>query len=335
MARRAGLRYVSDEQPGIHRKRHGKGFSYVNSRGTAISDLRMLQRIHELAIPPAWTDVWICPLPNGHIQATGRDQRRRKQYRYHPRWSELSNRTKFDRMQIFGQKLPQLRRQVKRDLRTHGLNRAKIIAAAIEILDRTLIRVGNREYAESNGSFGVTTLKKQHVEVEGGRIHFRFRAKSNKICETTLRDRKLAQLVQRCEEIPGQKLFQYRGDSGKWQTITSSDINAYLQAATGERFTAKDFRTWRGTAIAAGLLRAKMKDKNRIRKRTVQEVIKQTAEGLGNTAAVCRKFYVNPQILELFESSCITDHLRDFRSRKSSPLDEDEQLLAALLKRSA
>ncbi|MBW3541057.1 MAG: DNA topoisomerase IB, partial [Planctomycetes bacterium] len=220
------------------------------------------------------------------------------------------------------------------DLRKRGLPHRKVVAAAIDLLDRTLIRVGHREYAEENGSFGLTTLRDRHVEIDGSEIRLRFSAKGGKDCETTLRSRRLARVIEDCEEVPGRNLFQYEDESGQYQTIRPADISEYLQEATGQRFTAKDFRTWRGTAIAAGLLRIAL-EHGRIRKKTIREAIRQTAEALGNTASVCRKFYVNPQIFEFFESPDIVDSLQRFRPRRRSALDEDEQLLAYLLRRAS
>ena len=249
-AESAGLRYVSDVMPGIRRKRAGKGFSYVAPDGKTIRDPRSLRRIRALAIPPAYTDVWICSDPSGHIQATGRDARGRKQYRYHPRWREVRDETKFGRMLAFSEVLPAVRAKVDSDLARPGLPREKVLAAVVRLLECTGIRVGNDEYAKANRSFGLTTLRDQHVEVSGSTLRFQFRGKSGKSHDVELSDRRLARIVQRCQALPGEDLFQYVDDEGNRQTIGSGDVNDYLRQASGQDFTAKDFRTWAGTILA-------------------------------------------------------------------------------------
>ena len=243
-AQAAGLRYVSDDRPGIRRKRRGKGFTYVDPCGSTVRDPKALARIRSLAVPPAWTEVWICAQPTGHLQATGRDARGRKQYRYHPEWRAVRDETKFGRMTLFGEALPALRARAAEDLGRRGLPREKVLAAVVKLLETTLIRVGNREYARQNGSFGLTTLCDGNVDIQGSRLRFEFRGKSGKEHMVEIHDRRLARVVKRCRDLPGQTLFQYLDDDGLRQSITSGDVNAYLREITGQDFTAKDFRTW-------------------------------------------------------------------------------------------
>src|SRR5690349_13032696 len=253
-AQAAGLRYVSDAKPGIRRKRSGKGFTYVGADGRTVRDQATLARIRSLAIPPAYTDVWICPTANGHLQATGRDARGRKQYRYHPRWREVRDEAKYGRMVAFGEALPKIRRQVDRDIARRSLSKARVVATVVRLLDETSIRVGNDEYARENKSFGLTTMQKRHVDVEGARIMFRFRGKGGKLNDVDVRDPRVARVLRRCEELPGQHLFQYVDDDGEVQDVDSDDVNDYLREVTGDQFTAKDFRTWSGTVLAAWAL---------------------------------------------------------------------------------
>src|SRR5436190_1573116 len=255
-ARAAGLRYVSDALPGIRRKQAGRGFTYVGPDGDRISDRASLARIKSLAVPPAWTDVWICPDPRGHIQATGRDARGRKQYRYHARWRAVRDETKYDRMIAFGEALPRIRRRTEMDLRRPGLPREKVLAAVVRLLEVTRIRVGNEEYARTNRSYGLTTLLDRHVTVAGPTLRFSFRGKSGVRHQVDLTDRRLAAIVKRCRDLPGQELFQYVDDDGRQHTIDSADVNDYLRQLSGADFTAKDFRTWAGTVLAARALRA-------------------------------------------------------------------------------
>jgi DNA topoisomerase-1 len=250
-ARQAGLRYVSDTAPGIRRKRRGGKFNYFAPDGSRITDAEELARIRSLAIPPAWTDVWICANGRGHLQATGRDARGRKQYRYHPKWRAVRDETKYERMVAFGEQLPKIREQTGHDLALRGLPRRKVLAAVVRLLETTLIRVGNEEYARDNKSFGLTTMRDRHVEFEGQKVQFHFKGKSGKKHLITLKDRRLAKVVRRCRDIPGQELFQYIDDDGQRETIDSADVNAYLQEITGQQFTAKDFRTWAGTVLAS------------------------------------------------------------------------------------
>jgi len=250
-AQAAGLRYVHDDRPGIQRQRRGKGFRYLGPDGKPVRDRDQLRRIRSLVIPPAWTDVWICPNPQGHLQATGHDARGRKQYRYHPRWRAARDETKYDRMIAFGQALPKIRARVAQDLAQSGLPRTKVLATVVRLLETTLIRVGNEEYARENGSFGLTTLRNRHVSVEGQTVRFSFKGKSGVRHSIAVDDRRLARIVQRCQEMPGQELFQYLDEDGTPHDIDSADVNAYLQEIAGQEFTAKDFRTWAGTVLVA------------------------------------------------------------------------------------
>jgi DNA topoisomerase-1 len=298
-ARAARLQYVSDAMPGIRRRRAGKGFVYVGPDGHPVRDAGELRRIRSLAIPPAWTDVWICPSPRGHLQATGRDAKGRKQYRYHPRWREVRDETKYDRMIAFGEALPRIRARVADDLGLPGLPRERVLAAIVALLDRTFIRVGNEEYARENGSYGLTTLRDKHVDIAGAEMVFHFRGKSGKEHTVDLRDRRLARIVQRCRDLPGYELFQYVDEQGERQAVDSSDVNEYLRAISGDDFTAKDFRTWAGTVLAACALGACGPCETATQtKHNVVEAIKSVAARLGNTPAVCRKSYVHPAVLD-------------------------------------
>jgi DNA topoisomerase-1 len=300
-AAEAGLRYVSDASAGIRRKRSGTGFTYVGTDGKRITDQKTLERIRKLAIPPAYTDVWICPYPNGHIQATGRDARGRKQYRYHPKWREVRDETKFGRMVAFSEVLPKLRARVEADLGRPGLPREKVLATVVRLLECTNIRVGNDEYARANGSYGLTTLRDKHVEVSGGNLRFSFKGKSGKTHEVELSDRRLARIVQRCRDVPGEELFQYLDDDGRRQTIDSGDVNDYLREISGQEFTAKDFRTWAGTMLAVAELRELgPMDTEREAKSAIVKAVDRVAQQLNNTRAVCRKYYIHPTVFETY-----------------------------------
>jgi DNA topoisomerase-1 len=300
-AKMAGLRYVSDQRPGIQRRRAGKGFRYLDVNGRPLRDAAALQRIKALAIPPAWTEVWICPQPNGHLQATGRDAKGRKQYRYHARWRSVRDETKFDRMLSFGQALPLIRARTEEDLRLPGLPRAKVQAALVRLLETTFIRIGNEEYARTNRSFGLTTLRDSHVEIKGADVRFQFRGKSGVRHTVSLSDRRLARIVKRCQDLPGQVLFQYLDEAGQPQSIGSAEVNEYLREITREDFTAKDFRTWAGTVLAAFALQQCPPCNTQAElKHNIVEALKTVAARLGNTPAVCRKSYVHPAILELY-----------------------------------
>jgi DNA topoisomerase-1 len=300
-ARAAGLRYVNDDDPGIRRRQLGDRLVYRAPDGGRITDARTLHRIRALAIPPAWTDVWICANPDGHIQATGRDARGRKQYRYHARWRAVRDETKYHRMIEFGESLPAIRERVDADLASPGLPREKVLAAVVRLLELTYIRVGNEEYARLNRSFGLTTLRDRHVAIEGNRVHFRFRGKSGKVHETGIRDRRLARVIRACQDVPGQELFQYVDNDGERQAIDSSDVNDYLRAISGREITAKDFRTWAGTVLAFRALCAlDPAASDTDAKRNLVAAIKDVAGRLGNTPAVCRKSYVHPGVVEAY-----------------------------------
>jgi DNA topoisomerase-1 len=299
-AREAGLRYVLDTMPGIRRIRSGRGFTYKNGTAKAIRDPKILQRIKALAIPPAWEDVWICPIPEGHLQATGRDSRKRKQYRYHPKWKEVRDLCKFDRMIQFGESLPLIRERVDKDLALPGLPRDKVLATIVRLLETTLIRVGNDEYARENGSYGLTTLRNNHVQLNGSHIKFRFKGKGGKLHEVGIKDRHIARILQKCQEIPGYELFQYENEQGEYVTVDSSDVNTYLREITGQDFTAKDFRTWAATVLAGMALKIQSDALNggKRTKKMMNVAICTVASLLNNTPAVCRKSYVHPDILD-------------------------------------
>jgi DNA topoisomerase I len=332
----AGLRYVNDGSPGIRRKRAGSGFSYVDPEGTRITDKKTLERIRKLAIPPAYTDVWICPSPNGHIQATGRDARGRKQYRYHPKWREVRDETKFGRMVAFSEVLPKIRARVEADLALPGLPREKVLATVVRLLECTNIRVGNDEYARANGSYGLTTLRDKHVEVSGGSLRFSFKGKSGKTHEVELTDRRLARIVRRCREVPGEELFQYLDDEGGRQTIGSGDVNDYLREISGQEFTAKDFRTWAGTLLAVAALRELgPMDTEREAKSAIVKAVDRVADQLNNTRAVCRKYYVHPTVFETYLAGTMLAGLGNgtrSAAAAAAALSADEKALVRLLR---
>jgi len=297
----AGLRYVSDDQPGSSRQRNGEEFEYLDQKGKPIRDEQRLLRIKRLAIPPAWSDVWICPSPNGHIQATGRDARRRKQYRYHERWREIRDENKYDRLVNFGKALPKIRRRLKKDLALSSLPREKVLATIVQLLERSLIRVGNEEYARENKSFGLTTMQDRHVDVKGSKLRFRFRGKSGRQHEVDVTDRRIARIVMKLQDLAGQSLFQYLDDEGNARDITSQDVNEYLREITGADFTAKDFRTWAGTVLAAVALgKLGASETKRQAKTNIKHAIGAVAEVLGNTPAICRQCYIHPAVLEAY-----------------------------------
>lgn len=299
-AEQAGLHYVSDNRPGYARKGRDGEFEYLDTEGKRIRDEQRLLRIKRLVVPPAWTDVWICPSPSGHIQATGRDARGRKQYRYHDRWRELRDENKFDRLADFAKALPKIRRRVNQDLRLPGLPQQKVLATVVQLLERTFIRVGNEEYARENKSFGLTTMKNRHVKVKGPQLRFRFRGKSGRQHEVDVTDRRIAKIVSKCQDLPGQNLFQYVNNGGV-REVTSQDVNDYLREISRENFTAKDFRTWAGTLLAAIGLNLQEKSKSQKQAKTnIKTAISAVAELLGNTPAICRKCYVHPTVLETY-----------------------------------
>lgn len=300
-AEAAGLRYVTDAAPGIRRQRRGRGFTYIAADGSVIRDKAELERIRKLVIPPRWTNVWICPNPSGHLQVTARDARGRKQYRYHPRYRAVRDETKFGRMIAFSEILPLIRERVERDVTLPELSRDKVLATVVWLLERTLIRVGNDEYARDNGSFGLTTLRRKHVTVSGAKLRFEFRGKSGVPHSVAVTDRRIAHIVQRCQELPGQELFQYLDDDGRRQSVDAGDINEYLRRITGRQVTAKDFRTWAGTTLAAAALRELGGfTSEKQAKAKIVAAIDQISQRLGNTRAVCRKYYVHPVILEAY-----------------------------------
>jgi DNA topoisomerase I len=293
-AHSAALTYTSDATPGIRRIRKGRGFLYRDAAGKMVRSTANLERIRLLVIPPAWTDVWICVSANGHLQATGRDVRGRKQYKYHVRWRKARDETKFDRLASFGASLPRIRRRINRDLRLPGISRSKVLAVVVRLLETTLIRVGNEEYARSNGSYGLTTFMNRHVRVQGSNMRFRFRGKSGKNHIVDLTNRRLARLVKRCQDLPGHDLFEYLDESGTAHNLNSAEVNDYLREISGNDFTAKDFRTWAGTLLATQFISSEKKP----RPAKLVSIVKQVAERLGNTPAVCRKSYIHPMILE-------------------------------------
>ena len=331
-AKQAGLHYVIDQNPGIERHRWGRGFTFVDPEGQRITDHQERSRLKALPIPPSWQQVWICPDPQGHLLATGRDARGRKQYRYHPTWNQIRSQVKFGRMVSFGKGLPKLRQQVQQDLTDHQLSQAKVTAAIIQLLQKTLIRIGNDEYATENNSYGLTTLCNRHVEISQGVIHFEFRGKSGVEHEINLENARLAKLVRHCQELPGQALFQYFDDDGVLQAVDSGQINEYLQAVLGEAFTAKDFRTWFGTVRAAESLveQGWSPDDSQI-EANIKQAIAHAAEQLGNRPATCEKYYVHPKILERYRQGPLPWQPEPSKSREPWALSASESAVLALL----
>jgi DNA topoisomerase-1 len=300
-AESAGLRYVSDARPGIRRKKSGKGFSYVRVDGSRLSEPDVLRRIKALAVPPAWTGVWICAFAEGHIQATGRDAKGRKQYRYHVRFREVRESTKYERVVGFAAMLPFIRERVREHMVLRGLPREKVLATVVHLLEATLIRVGNDDYAKENKSYGLTTLKNRHVSVEGNEVHFRFTGKSGKQWSLSVKDRRIAKIMRSCQELPGQELLQYIDEEGNCQDVTSTDVNDYLKEISGSDITAKDFRTWAGTVLAAmALNELKSFDSAAEAKRKLRTAIQKVSSRLGNTPTICRKCYVHPEVLNSY-----------------------------------
>jgi DNA topoisomerase-1 len=336
-ARAAGLRYTTDAKLGIRRHRRGSGFTYFTPDGRPLKNPDELRRIRALVIPPAWTDVWICPDPRGHLQATGRDARGRKQYRYHPKWREVRDETKYDRMIGFARALPAIRRRTNADLGCPGLPREKVLATVVQLLEKTLIRVGNDEYAKQNRSFGLTTLRDGHVEFSGGKVRFSFRGKSGVEHEVDLEDRRLARIVRRCRDLPGYDLFQYVDADGTRQSIGSGDVNAYLKEITGKDFTSKDFRTWAGTVLAAQLLRElDGVDSTARAKKNIVRAVEAVAKRLGNTKAVCRRCYIHPAVFDAYLDGSMlrTVAARARRVRRSDAgLSDGERAVLDLLQR--
>ncbi|RYY63319.1 MAG: DNA topoisomerase IB [Chitinophagaceae bacterium] len=335
-ARAADLVYVSDQWPGIRRSKKGKGFSYT-WKDVPLNDKSELERIRKLAIPPAWTDVWICRHANGHIQATGYDSRRRKQYRYHPLWHELRNETKFHRLFEFGKLLPSLRLQLEEDLAIRELSERKVIATVISLMERTYIRIGNSDYEKQNGSYGLTTLKDKHVKIEGDQLRFSFTGKKGIDHDISLRNRRLAKAVQACRDIPGKELFQYYDADGSRKPIDSGMVNQYIKDATGGDFTAKDFRTWAGTlnALRAFSALGPADNESDCKKNTLA-VLDEVSHKLGNTRTVCRKYYVHPGVIRLYEERALHRYLKELDSIETpdhlSGLTSEERVLMKILK---
>jgi DNA topoisomerase-1 len=326
MAKAAGLRYVSDRQPGYHRRRRGRGFTYIDWQGKAVEDTGLRQRFSQLVIPPAWRDVWICREENGHILAVGRDEAGRKQYIYHPAWAQVRDQVKYSKLLAFGEALPDLRKQVAAALRQRKLTREKVTALVITLMEETLIRIGNDEYARNNDSYGLTTLQDDHVSFDHNTVIFEFRGKSGKEHEIALADKRLAQMVKACQDLPGQRLFQYYDELGNLVGLTSTDVNSYLREATGFDFTAKDFRTWGGTVLAARLLHecGPARNKTELKKQLVATV-KEVAQALGNTPAVCRQSYIHPIIFAAYEQNQLPDfycHTEEECTKLQHTLDE-------------
>ena len=335
-AREAGLRYLHDDRPGITRKGAGTGFSYRDPDGERVTDRKTLARIKALAIPPAWTDVWISPSPNGHIQATGRDAKGRKQYRYHPKWREVRDANKYEHVLAFGRALPRIRERVEEDLRRQGLPKEKVLALIVRLLETTLIRVGNDEYARQNKSYGLTTMRDRHAEIDGSTVTFSFNGKSGIEHEIDLHDRRLAKIVRQCQEVPGQELFQYLDEQGDRQAVGSEDVNAYLREITGEDYTAKDFRTWAGTKLAAeALAEFKAFDSDAAAKQNVVAAIERVAGRLGNTTTVCRKCYVHPAVIDAYMDGDTVTSIRERAGKELASnlhdLDPEEAAVLMLL----
>jgi DNA topoisomerase I len=336
-AENAGLTYVSDVEPGIRRKKCGSGFVYFGVSETKIKDAAILKRIRKLAVPPAWTDVWICPKSNGHLQATGRDARGRKQYRYHPAFRESREGTKYERMVEFARSLPAIRATVIEHMALKGLPREKVLATVVDLLETTLIRVGNDSYAKENKSYGLTTLHNRHVAVNGSELRFNFKGKGGKIWRLQVKDRRIARIVRACQELPGQELFQYFDENGDLKDVTSSDVNAYLREVTGRDISAKDFRTWHGTVLAAVALHelhgfeGKTSLKEAALKRNIKTAIERVAARLGNTVTICRKCYVHPEILQAYaESQLILEIKDDAEKQENSGIQLDPEETAVL-----
>jgi len=335
-AREAGLRYVSDEQPGIRRQRQGRGFSYFDRKGDRIQDAAELERLKALPIPPSWDDVWICPFPNGHLLATGRDAKGRKQYRYHPEWQKIRNQNKFDRLIPFGYVRPRIREVTDQHLRLHNLSREKILAVVVRLLESTLIRVGNDEYVQQNQSFGLTTLRDRHVDLASTKVRFHFSGKSGVEHDVELSDRRLVRAIKRCQELPGHELFQYVDEDGEIHSVNSTDVNDYLRTITGEEFTSKDFRTWAGTACTAQILgELGEPQSSKQAQENIREAIRGAAKQLGNRVATCRNYYVHPIILEAYEKGWLLDTWTTAQQSSEHPesleLTPDEKALLAVL----
>ena len=336
-AKQAQLRYVDDSVPGITRHKARNGFDYRLPDGALVRDIDTLKRIRSLAIPPAWANVWICLHSNGHLQATGRDARGRKQYRYHPRWREVRDEAKYSKLLVFTRVLPQLRARVEEDLKRPGLQRERVLAAIVRLMELTFFRVGNSEYAKANKSFGLTTLRDRHVAIEGSRIHIGFRGKSGKHHETDINDRRLARIVKGCRDLPGYELFQYVDDDGERHTVGSAEVNEYLREITGEEITAKDFRTWAGTQLAAEALREfEAFDTEAERKRAVVRAVEKVAKHLGNTPTICRRCYIHPAVLEGYLDGsmlqALAENTRKYLAENIEGMSAEEAAVTAFLR---
>lgn len=336
-AESAGLRYVSDEEPGIRRRKAGKGVFYVKPNGDRVTDEKTLARIRSLAIPPAYTDVWICRHANGHIQATGRDAKGRKQYRYHPAFREVRDSTKFEHVVEFARALPGLRERVAADMARRGLSREKVLATVVHLLESTLIRVGNIDYAKQNKSYGLTTLRDPHVKIEGAEMRFVFKGKSGKQWNLQVKDRRVAKVVKACQDLPGQHLFQYLDENGERQAVTSADVNAYLREITGQDITAKDFRTWAGTVLAALALKEfEAVDTQAAAKKNVRAAIESVASRLGNTPTICRKCYIHPEVVNSYlDGGLVPDVQQEIAAElreELAGLDPEEAAVLAFLR---
>lgn len=320
-AESAGLVYVSDDERGIRRERAGDTFEFFRANGNQVTDEATVERIRKLAIPPAWTDVWICPRANGHLQATGRDARGRKQYKYHPQFRELRESTKYERMLEFARALPALRERIAEHMALRGLPREKVLATVVHLLETTLIRVGNDDYARENKSYGLTTLRNPHVKVEGSELRFQFKGKSGKTWRLQVKDRRIAKIVRACQDLPGQRLFQYQDEDGEVREVTSADVNAYLKEISGSDITAKDFRTWAGTVMAAlALQEFEAFDSQAGAKRNLRAAIERVAARLGNTPTICRKCYVHPEVINAYVEGGL---LLEVKQRVEKELKED------------
>lgn len=336
-AKLARLHHTTDNEAGITRHKAPSGFDYRHPGGSPVRDLRTLQRIKSLVIPPAWSAVWISPDPLGHLQVTGRDQRGRKQYRYHPRWRVIRDEAKYGKMLMFARVLPSTRARVEADLRRHGLPSERVVAAVVRLLELTLFRIGNSEYARTNGSFGLTTLRDRHAQIEGSHIHLSFRGKSGSRNETDINDPRLARVVKACRDLPGHELFQYVDDAGERHTVTSTEVNAYLHEITGEEITAKDFRTWAGTNLAALALREfEHIDSDAMRKRAIVRAVERVAKHLGNTPAVCRRCYIHPEIFEGFLDgtllATLAEKTRVYLTQEIEGMTAEEAAVVAFLR---
>jgi DNA topoisomerase-1 len=329
-AAKAGLCHVSDDGPGISRIRRGTGFAYRDAAGRAIADTRQLARIRRLAIPPAYVDVWISPGPRGHLQATGRDARGRKQYRYHPLWREHRDRAKYERLADFARALPAIRARVERDLGRRGLGRAKVLASAVRLLEMTLMRVGNEQYKRENNSFGLTTLRDRHVSVNGRHVAFEFRGKGGKLWVVRFSDPRLARVIKHCQDLPGQELFQYVSHTGRRRKVTSDDVNAYIRRAAEAEFSAKDFRTWAGTLLACEALQRHLGHPDKHAKRCLKSAVEAVSARLGNTVSICRKCYIHPAVVDAFLDRSLR---RGRRERRLRGLSSSEAAVLALVER--